>query len=81
MNAKPANPHEPPRIPTGDRPRPAHRLIALSIGEIRRLFNLISRDDHAVELGLYWSEQRRSHQARARRHHFKRRLRLQTLQI
>jgi hypothetical protein len=56
-------------------------LIALSIGEIRRLFNLIGRDDHAVELGLYWSEQRRSHQARARRHHFRRHLRLQVLQI
>jgi hypothetical protein len=81
MNAKPANLHEPPRTPTGDQAGPALRLIALSIGEIRRLFNLIGRDDHAVDLGLYWSEQRRIHQARARRHHFKRRLRLQVLQI
>lgn len=81
MSAKPANPCEPSRTPTGDRPRLANGLIALSIGEIRRLFNLIGKDDHAVELGLYWSEQRRSHQARARRHHFKRRLRLQVLQI
>lgn len=81
MSAKPTNPREPPRTLTDDRPRLANRLIALSIGEIRRLFNLIGKSDHAVELGLYWSEQRRSHQARARRHHFKRRLRLQVLQI
>jgi hypothetical protein len=53
----------------------------LSIGEIRRLFNLIGSDDHVIELGLYWSEHRRGHQARARRHHFKQHLRLQVIQI
>jgi len=56
-------------------------LIALTISEIRRLFNLAGKDDHTVELGLYWSTQRRAHQARARRSHFQRRLRLQIIQI
>ncbi|WP_435106617.1 hypothetical protein [Nocardiopsis synnemataformans] len=45
------------------------------------MFNLIGKDDQAVELGLYWSAHRRAHQAAARRHHFKRRLRLQVMQI
>ncbi len=31
--------------------RPVRRLISLSIAEIRRLFDLIDKDDHAVELG------------------------------
>ncbi len=56
-------------------------MIALSVGEIRHLFNLSSKDDHSVELGLYWSAHRRSHQAQARKHHFRRRLRLQVQQI
>ncbi len=33
------------------------------VAEIRRLFDLIDKDDHAVELGL-WSVLRRSHQAK-----------------
>jgi hypothetical protein len=45
------------------------------------LFNLIGKDDQAVDLGLYWSALRRGHQADARRHHFKQRLRLQIIQI
>jgi hypothetical protein len=53
----------------------------LTIGEIRRLFNLIGQPDHAIHLGLHWSALRRRHQAEARRHHFKRRLRLQVMQI
>jgi len=56
-------------------------LIALSIAEVRRLFNLIGNDDHAIDQGLRWSVWRREHQADARRHHFTRRLRLQTLMI
>ncbi|MEU7914952.1 hypothetical protein AB0B70_27995, partial [Microbispora bryophytorum] len=76
-----ANPREPSQAADRDRTRPVNRLIALSIGEVRRLFNLIGSNDHTVDLGLYWSEQRRSHQARARRHHFRRHLRLQVLQI
>ncbi|MDQ1032867.1 hypothetical protein QF035_010449 [Streptomyces umbrinus] len=45
-----------------------------------RLFNLIGKDDEVVDLGLDWSAVRRGHQADARRHHFKRRLRLQIIQ-
>jgi hypothetical protein len=56
-------------------------LIALSIAEIRRLFNLIDHDDHAVDQGLRWSAWRREHQADARRSHFKRRLKLQMQMI
>jgi hypothetical protein len=57
------------------------RLIGLTIGEVRRLFNLPRHDRLAVDHGLYWSAWRRAHQADARRHHVRRRLRLQTLQI
>src|SRR2546421_2227626 len=42
-----------PPTPRADRPR--RRLIRLTIGEIRRLFNLTGKDDHAIDLGLYWS--------------------------
>ncbi len=56
-------------------------LIILSIAEIRRLFNLIGKDDQAINQGLRWSAWRREHQADTRRSHFKRRLRLQMLEI
>lgn len=62
-------------------PAPRKRLIGLAVGEIRRLFNLADKDEHTVELGLLFSIQRRAHQARARRSHFRRRLHLQTLRI
>ena len=55
--------------------------IALSIAEIRRLLNLIDKDDHAINQGLRWSAWRRAHQADTRRSHFTRRLRLQALMI
>ena len=59
-----------------------HRhLIALTLAEIRRLLNLIHRGEHAINHGLHWSIFRRWHQARARRAHFRRHLRLQTLMI
>ncbi|MEU9879035.1 hypothetical protein [Streptomyces phaeochromogenes] len=45
-----------------------------------RPFNLIDKDDEVVDLGLRRSALRRSHQADARRHRFKRRLRLQIIQ-
>jgi hypothetical protein len=56
-------------------------LITLSIAEIRRLFNLIGKDDQAIDQGLRWSAWRREHQADTRRHHFKRRLKLQMQEI
>jgi hypothetical protein len=61
--------------------RPRRRLIRLTIGEIRRLFALAGKDDHAIDLGLRWSVWRREHQANARACHFRRRLRLQVMQI
>jgi hypothetical protein len=56
-------------------------LIALSIAEIRRLFNLIDQDDQVINQGLRWSAWRREHQADTRRHHFKRRIKLQMQMI
>jgi hypothetical protein len=56
-------------------------LITLSIAEIRRLFTLIDKDDHTIDQGLRWSTWRREHQAASRRHHFRRRLRLQMQEI
>jgi hypothetical protein len=53
----------------------------LSNAEIRRLFNLIGKDDQAIDQGLLWSAWRREHQADTRRHHFQRRLRLQIQMI
>jgi hypothetical protein len=57
------------------------RMITLSIAEIRRLFNLIGKNDHTIDQGLHWSAWRREHQADTRRRHFRRRLRLQMLEI
>jgi hypothetical protein len=60
---------------------PRRRLTRLTIAELRRLFNLIGKDDQAIDQGLHWSTWRREHQADARAHHFRRRLRLQVMQI
>jgi hypothetical protein len=57
------------------------QLIPLSAAEIRRLLSLPRHDDRALSHGLRWSAWRRAHQAEARRHHFRRRLRLQVMQI
>ncbi|MPZ84378.1 MAG: hypothetical protein GEV28_29890 [Actinophytocola sp.] len=57
------------------------RLIALTLAEIRRLLNLIPRNEHAIAHGLHWSVWRRRHQAEARRVHVRRRLHLQALMI
>jgi hypothetical protein len=57
------------------------RLIALTVAEIRRLFNLADKDDQTIDHGLRWSAWRREHQADARRHHVRRRLRLQMSEI
>ena len=45
------------------------------------MFNLIGADEQVIYLGLRWSAWRRAHQADARACHFRRRLRLQTMQI
>lgn len=62
-------------------PPPPQRLAALTLAEVRRPFNLIDSAHDAIDLGIHWSNWRRKHQAEARRHHVKRRLRLQTQQI
>jgi hypothetical protein len=69
------------RTPSPAPARRTRRLIRLTIGEVRRLFNLIGTSDQAIHLGLRWSAWRREHQADARACHFRRRLRLQTMQI
>jgi len=64
-----------------DTPPPIHkRLIALTLAEIRRLFNLIPTES-AIAHGLHWSTWRRRHQADARRAHIQRHLRLQMQMI
>ncbi|MFD4789308.1 hypothetical protein ACFWN1_20075, partial [Streptomyces sp. NPDC058459] len=64
-----------------DREPRTRRLAALTVAEVRRLFNLIGLTHTAIGQGLHWSTWRRAHQAEARRHHFRRRLRLQMIQI
>ena len=61
-------------------PTRGRRLITLTLAEVRRLFALIGAASEAVDLGIHWSNWRREHQAEARHHHIKRRLRLQTRQ-
>ena len=59
----------------------AQALIPLSVAEIRRLLALPRYDPDVVARGLAWSAWRRAHQAHARRSHFRRRLKLQVMQI
>ena len=50
-------------------------MIPLTVNEIRRLFTvLVNTAAHTVAHHLHWSLWRRTHQARARRSHYKRRL-------
>ncbi|WP_329134985.1 hypothetical protein OG552_20490 [Streptomyces sp. NBC_01476] len=57
------------------------RLAALTLAEVRRLFNVIGAAHDAIDHAIHWSNWRREHQAEARRHHIKRRLQLQIQQI
>lgn len=63
----PASPDEQPPADTG--------LIALTVAEVKRLFNLITRRLQPVEHHLHWTWWRRRHQARARWFHHRTRLR------
>jgi len=56
-------------------------MIPLTIAEIRRLFNLLGQAKRVIRHGLHWSTFRRRHQAEARRHHFRRRLKIQILAL
>jgi DDE superfamily endonuclease len=91
--ANPTPPTDPPAteatIALGDAPLPRHPdqpcpphigLIKLSANETRRLINLLASTatDHAKAFGLAWSNWRRRHQAIARWHHWRTRLRALT---
>jgi len=58
-------------------------MIPLTLAEIRRLIILAAPKIGAIVddtlHALHWSKWRRAHQTHARRAHFRRRLRLQTL--
>jgi hypothetical protein len=56
-------------------------MIPLTIAEVRHLFNIIGHAAEAVRHALHWSGFRRRHQAEARRHHFRRRLKIQALAL
>jgi SRSO17 transposase len=70
-----ADTHHPP-TPTSphQQPPPDPGLIALTVTEVKRLYNLATRALHSVEHHLRWSWWRRRHQARARRYHHRARL-------
>lgn len=56
-------------------------MIPLTIAEIARLFNVLGQAAEAIQHALHWSHFRRRHQAEARRHHFRRRLKIQVLAL
>jgi len=62
----PTHPDQQPPADTG--------LIALTVAEIKRLFNLVTRQFQPVEHHLHWILWRRRHQARARWYHHRTRL-------
>jgi SRSO17 transposase len=69
----------PPVLPTSPDEDPPDDigLIAFTVNEIRRVFNLLHRQTHHVAHHLHWSRWRRRHQARARWFHHRTRLRRQ----
>ncbi len=72
-NALPATPTSPDQPPPDD-----PGLIALTVTEVKRLFNLLTRSWHHIGHHLRWSRWRRRHQARARWFHHRARLRRST---
>jgi hypothetical protein len=56
-------------------------MIPLTVTETRRLFNASDQAIHLIKHALHWSGFRREHQANARRHHFRRRLKIQTVAL
>jgi SRSO17 transposase len=60
-----------------DEPPDDPGLIALTVAEVKRLFNLVTRTWRAASHHLHWTLWRRRHQARARWHHQRTRLRRQ----
>ena len=66
----------PPTSP-GDLPPEDPGLIPLTVAEIKRVFNLVTRTWQTIRHYLHWSWWRRRHQARARWFHQRARLRRQ----
>jgi SRSO17 transposase len=62
----PTSPHDPPPADPG--------LIHLTVAEVQRLVNLLTRHWHSTDHHLHWHIWRRSHQARARWFHQRKRL-------
>jgi hypothetical protein len=63
-------PTSPDDLPPGD-----PGLIALTVAEVKQVFNLLTRTQHTIGHHLRWSWWRRRHQARARWFHHRARLR------
>ncbi len=54
---------------------------SLTLAEIRRLFNLRDQARDLIHPAMAWSTYRRRHQAQARRHHTKLRLKTRNLAL
>jgi hypothetical protein len=69
-----------PPAPTSpdDQPPADPGLIPLTVAEVKRLYNLLTRARHGLNHHLRWNWWRRRHQARARWHHQRTRLRRET---
>ena len=64
----------PAPIRPDDQPPPNPGLIPLTVAEVKRLLNLLTRTWHGLILHLHWAWWRRRHQARARWFHQRTRL-------
>lgn len=71
-----ATPGRPAPPPTSrhDVPPTDPELIPLTVTEVKRLVNLLTRHWHGIEHHLHWHTWRRRHQARARWFHHRTRL-------
>jgi hypothetical protein len=56
-------------------------MIPLTLAEIARLVHVRGKAMDVIQHALHWSSFRRRHQADARRHHFRRRLKIQVLAL
>jgi SRSO17 transposase len=67
---------QPPPTPTNPTDQPPEDLppIPLTVVEVKRLFNLLTRVWQPIDHHLHWSAWRRRHQARARWYHHRTRL-------
>lgn len=65
----------PPPTSPGQTPPENPGLIALTVAEIKRLLNLLTRHPHPDKFHQWWAWWRRHHQARARWYHQRARLR------